>query len=129
MLSRVDELVSWASGVREYALQAALDGRRFAGWKLVEGKSVRKFTDDASVAARVADAGFDPYEKKMLGLTALEKLMGRKAFQSLLADLVVRSEGKPMLVPASDKRAELNPAGVEFAAVNDEKEKEVKENE
>ena len=127
VLSRMDDLVSWASGVREYALQAALDGRRFAGWKLVEGKSVRKFTDDASVAARVADAGFDAYEKKMLGLTALEKLMGRKAFQSLLSDLVVRSEGKPVLVPVSDKRAELNPAGVEFAAVNDEK--EVKENE
>ena len=127
VLSRMDDLVSWASGVREFALQAALDGRRFTGWKLVEGKSVRKFTDDASVAARVADAGFDPYEKKMLGLTALEKLMGRKAFQSLLSDLVVRSEGKPVLVPVSDKRAELNPAGVEFAAVNDEK--EVKENE
>ena len=53
------------------ALSAALAGRRFPGWKLVEGKSVRKFTDDACVAARVEAAGIDPYEKKMLGLTAL----------------------------------------------------------
>ena len=126
VLSRVDDLVSWAMGVREYALQAALDGRRFAGWKLVEGKSVRKFTDDACVAARVEAAGIDPYEKKMLGLTALEKKLGKKDFQNLLSDLVVRPKGKPMLVPVSDKRAELNPAGVEFAAEN---EKEVNENE
>ena len=122
VLSRVDDLVSWATGVREYALQAALDGRCFAGWKLVEGKSVRKFTDDACVAARVEAAGFDPYERKMLGLTALEKKLGKKEFASLLSDLVVRPQGKPMLVPVSDKRAEWNPASVEFAAVKDEKE-------
>lgn len=127
VLGRVDDLVSWATGVKEYALQAALDGRRFAGWKLVEGKSVRKFTDDACVAARVEAAGIDPFEKKMLGLTALEKKLGKKDFQNLLADLVVRSKGKPVLVPVSDKRAEMNLASVEFA---DEKMKgEVSDNE
>ena len=115
VLGRVDDLVSWAAGVKEYALQAALDGRRFAGWKLVEGKSVRKFTDDACVAARVEAAGIDPFEKKMLGLTALEKKLGKRDFQNLLADLVVRSQGKPVLVPVSDKRAEMNLASVEFA--------------
>lgn len=119
VLSRVDDLVSWATGVKEYALQAALDGRRFAGWKLVEGKSVRKFTDDACVAARVEAAGIDPYEKKMLGLTALEKKLGRKDFQNLLADLVVRSQGKPVLVPVSDKRAEINTAKADFAETNE----------
>lgn len=122
VLGRVDDLVSWATGVKEYALQAALDGRRFAGWKLVEGKSVRKFTDDACVAARVEAAGIDPFEKKMLGLTALEKKLGKRDFQNLLADLVVRSQGKPVLVPVSDKRAEMNLASVEFAAENDMKE-------
>ena len=122
VLGRVDDLVSWATGVKEYALQAALDGRRFAGWKLVEGKSVRKFTDDACVAARVEAAGIDPFEKKMLGLTALEKKLGKRDFQNLLADLVVRSQGKPVLVPVSDKRAEMKLASVEFAAENDMKE-------
>ena len=127
VLGRVDDLVSWATGVKEYALQAALDGRRFAGGKLVEGKSVRKFTDDACVAARVEAAGIDPFEKKMLGLTALEKKLGKRDFQNLLADLVVRSQGKPVLVPVSDKRAEMNLASVEFA---DEKMKdEVSDNE
>lgn len=126
VLSRVDDLVSWATGVREYALQAALDGRRFAGWKLVEGKSVRKFTDDKAVLARVEAAGFDPYEKRMLSLTALEKLLGKKDFSNLLADLVVRPEGKPTLVPVTDRRPEMNIAAADFAA---NEEKEVIENE
>jgi hypothetical protein len=121
VLSRVDDLVSWATGVKEYALQAALDGRRFAGWKLVEGKSVRKFTDDACVAARLEAAGIEPYEKRMLGLTALEKLLGKKNFRNLLADLVVRSQGKPILAPVSDRRPEMNIAAADFTA-NEEKE-------
>lgn len=125
VLSRVDELVSWATGVKEYALQAALSGKQFPGWKLVEGKSVRKFTDDTGVCSLVSAAGYDPYEKKMLGLTALEKLLGKKEFSRLLSDLVVRYPGKPVLVPISDKRAELNLASVDFT---ENEKKEGKEN-
>ncbi len=121
VLSRVDELVAWANGVKEYALSSALSGRRFAGWKLVEGKSARKFTDDASVCARLSAAGIDPYEKRMMALTAIEKQLGKKDFANLLADLVVRSPGKPILVPVSDKREEMNLATVEF---NDNEKKE-----
>ena len=128
VLSRVDGLVAWAEGVREYALKAALDGRKIAGWKLVEGKSFRKFVDDNAVAARVEVAGFDPYEKKMLGLTALERLMGKKNFTNLLSDLVVRPQGKPILVPVSDRRPEMSLAKEEFAE-DEKKEKEVKANE
>ena len=124
VLSRVDDLVTWATGVREYALRSALDGRRFAGWKLVEGKTVRRFTDDACVAERVSAAGFDPYEKKMLGLTTLEKMLGKKKFSALLSDLVVRPQGKPTLVPVSDKRAEWIPASTEFAGVNEKEKKD-----
>jgi len=115
VLSRVDDLVSWATGVKEYALQAAVDGRRFAGWKLVEGKSIRRFTDDSAAADRLVAAGLDPYEKRMIGLAGLEKQLGKKKFASLLSDLVVRPQGKPMLVPVSDKRAEWCPANAEFA--------------
>ena len=120
VLSRADSLAAWANGVKEYALQAALDGRRFAGWKLVEGKSIRKFADDNAAEARVAAAGYVPYEKKMLSLTALERLMGRKNFQNLLSDLVVRTEGKPVLVPVSDRREEITVAAADFAAIDKE---------
>ena len=124
VLSRVDDLVSWASGVREYALNRALNGKKIAGWKVVEGRQTRKFTDDASVCARVSAAGYDPYEKKMLGVAGLEKLLGRKDFKNLLSDLVVRSPGKPVLVPADDKRPEYVPASVEFSENNEREEKQ-----
>lgn len=122
VLGRIDALVAWANGVKEYALSAVLAGKRFAGWKVVEGRSVRKFTDDASVAARLEAAGVDPYEKKMMGVAGVEKLLGRKEFQNLLADLVVRQAGKPALVPESDKRPEMINVAVEFASAEaDEK--------
>jgi len=114
VLARADGLAAWAAGVKEYALRAAMDGRRFAGWKLVEGKSVRKFTDEACAAARAEAAGVDPYERKMLCLTALEKKLGRKDFRNLFSDLVVRQRGKPILVPASDRRPEMNAARNDF---------------
>ncbi len=114
VLSRVDSLVAWANGVREYALTAALSGRKIAGWKLVSGKSTRKFADDACAAARLEAAGVDPYEKKMLGVAGLEKKLGKKDFDNLLADLVVRQAGKPVIVPEDDKRPEFVPAGIEF---------------
>ena len=85
----------------------------------MEGRQVRKFTDDAAVCARVEAAGYDPYEKKMLGVTGLEKLLGRKDFKNLLADLVVRQGGKPVLVPADDKRPEMNLASVDFKESED----------
>ena len=119
VLSRVDALVSWAEGVREYALLEVLRGHEIPGFKAVAGRTVRKFTDDAAVASRVENAGMDPWERKLLGVTALEKMLGKKKFSELLADLVSRPEGKPVLVPASDKRPEVVPAEKEFANLND----------
>ena len=65
--------------------------------------------------ARVEAAGFDPYEKRMLSLTALEKLLGRRDFKNLLADLVIRQAGKPVLVPETDKRPEIVVSSIDFA--------------
>ena len=81
---------------------------------MVAGRANRRFTDDAAVAARVKKAGKDPYEQKLLGVTALEKLLGKKAFADLLSDLVTRPEGKPTLVPTTDKRPELISATQDF---------------
>lgn len=73
ILSRADELVAWASDIKEYALQQAISGKEWAGWKLVEGRSNRKYSNEDAVIQAVADAGFDPYEKKLLGITAMQK--------------------------------------------------------
>lgn len=114
ILSKVDELASWANDVKEYALKQAVSGKEWHGWKLVEGRSVRKFTDDDKVIKTVSKAGFDPFEKKLLGITAMQKLLGRARFDELLSGLITKSKGKPTLVPDSDKRPEVSSAVLDF---------------
>ena len=111
ILGRIDELTRWAADVQEYALNSALNGERFRGWKLVEGRSVRKYADDLKVAAALQAAGFPEaalYERKLLGLTAMEKLVGKKRLTETLGDLIIKPAGKPVLVPVTDKREAIN---------------------
>lgn len=114
ILAKVDELVSWASDLKEYALQKALSGTKFVGFKVVEGRSNRKYTDEDAVARTVEAAGFDPYEKKLLGITAMSQALGKKKFEELLGGLVYKPPGKPALVPESDKRPAMNTAIEDF---------------
>ena len=108
ILGQLDSLTDWAADIRTYALQAALNGKHWSGYKLVEGRSIRKYTDEQAVAAAVKEAGFDPYEEpKLLGVTAMTTLLGRKQFNDILGSLVTRSQGKPALVPETDKRPEM----------------------
>ena len=115
ILTKVDELVSWASDLKEYALQKALSGTKFTGFKVVEGRSNRKkYTDEDAVARTVEAAGFDPYEKKLLGITAMSQALGKKRFKELLGGLVYKPPGKPALVPESDKRPAMSTAIEDF---------------
>lgn len=115
ILDKLDDLISWASDIKEYALTAALHGTHFDGWKLVEGRANRRYIDENAVAQIVSGNGHDPYDHKLLGITAMEKLLGKKQFATLLADLVERPQGKPVLVPLSDKRPEMTNAKNDFA--------------
>ena len=114
ILGKVDALTAWASDVKEYALQQAVSGKEWTGWKLVEGRSNRKYTSEAAVAATVEGAGFDPYERKVLGVTAMQKLLGKTRFEELLAPYIEKPQGKPTLVPESDKRPAMNTAKNDF---------------
>ncbi|MGF0063632.1 DUF2800 domain-containing protein, partial [Lachnospiraceae bacterium SGI.085] len=114
ILPKVDDLVSWANDIKEYALQQALSGTKYDGYKVVEGKSNRKYTDESAVASAVTDAGFDPYEKHLLGVTAMTSLLGKKKFNELLGGLIEKPQGKPTLVPETDKRPALNTAKDDF---------------
>ncbi len=114
ILPKTDKLVSWVNDIKDYALSQALAGKRWTGWKLVEGKSVRKYTDETEVAEAVRGAGLDPYEHKVLGLTAMQKLLGKKKFEELLSGLIYKPQGKPTLVPNSDKRPEWSSAENDF---------------
>ena len=119
ILPQIDTLVSWAEDIKAYALNQALSGVRYPGYKLVEGRSNRRYTDEAAVAQIVSDAGYDPYEKKLLGITAMQKQLGRKKFDQLLSGLVVKPQGKPVLAPNTDTRPEFNTAANDFMEESD----------
>ena len=114
ILEKCGDLVSWVNDVKDYALAKALEGTHFDGWKVVEGRSVRKFTDENAATKAIVDAGFDPYEKKLKGITALTKMLGAKKFQEVVGEYVYKPPGSPALVPESDKRPEYSTARVDF---------------
>lgn len=119
ILSRADQLVSWVNDIKEYALQQAISGKDWTGFKLVEGRSNRRYTDEAAVTQVVTNAGFDPYERKLLGITAMQKLLGKSRFEELLSAYIEKPQGKPTLVPESDKRPVMNNAKTDFMEEND----------
>ena len=106
ILEKVEALTAWAADIKEYALSQALAGKQWTGYKVVEGKSNRKYTDENAVAAAVKAIGKNPYnEPEILGITAMTKLLGgKKKFDELLSKYVCKPQGKPTLVPMSDKR-------------------------
>ena len=118
ILSKADELISWAADVKDFALQQALSGKEWHDWKLVEGRSVRKYVNDMAVADKVRSAGYDPYEHKVLGITAMTKMLGKTKFEELLSGLIEKPQGKPTLVPMSDKRPAMNTAANDFKEDN-----------
>ena len=113
VLRRAEELQKWVADVQGYALDQALAGEHYDGWKLVEGRSIRKYADDVKVAEALNAAGWEDaliYERKLLGLTAMEKLVGKNKLTETLGDLIVKPAGKPVLVPITDKRKAINTA-------------------
>ena len=118
VLAKADALAAWVSDVKEYALQAAVSGKQWTGWKLVEGRSNRKYTDETAVAKAVTKAGCNPYEQKLLGITGMTSVLGKKQFESILGSLTYKPQGKPTLVPESDKRPAMNTANQDFKDEN-----------
>jgi len=108
LLGKLDMLIDWAEDIKTYALDQAVQGKKWRGYKIVEGRSNRKYTDEKAVADMVTKAGYDPYEKKVLGITAMSKLLGKKKFEELLSGLITKPQGKPTLVSESDARPEMN---------------------
>lgn len=122
VLTRLPELKAWASDVEAHALSLAVNqGKTWPGFKLVEGRSIRKYMDEEAVAAAAEAAGVtDIWQQRLKTITALEKQLGKKRFNELFAGLVVKPAGKPSLVPETDKRPALNTRGVdtEFNPIN-----------
>lgn len=111
ILVQIDDLVSWGKDIKEYALSEAIKGVKFDGFKLVEGRSNRKYVDESTVASALESLGFkeeEIYSKSLITITAMEKLLGKKRFEECIGNYIVKPDGKPVLVAESDKRTELN---------------------
>jgi hypothetical protein len=107
-------LVKWADEVKKWAFDQALNhGKKWEGWKLVEGRSDRTYTDKNQVETALIDAGYEKDKifkpQELLGITAMEDLLGKKQFGALLAAYIIKPPGDPTLVPESDKRGEWTP--------------------
>lgn len=114
IIGKIDNLVEWGNSIKEYALNEALKGKKWSKYKLVEGRSNRKFKSEEEVAKVVSDAGYDPYDKKLLSITDMTKLLGKAKFVELLDKYIYKPQGKPTLVSIEDKRPEMNLAVDDF---------------
>lgn len=110
VLSKLSDLTKWANEIIAYATDAAVNhGKEWHGFKVVEGRSVRKFKDEDAVAEVAKANGYkDIFRQSLITLTEMERLMGKSKFEKILGDLIYKPPGKPTLVPLSDKRPAMN---------------------
>lgn len=106
VLRKSDDLSKWASEIYAYAQdEAIIHGKQWPGFKVVEGRSSRRYTSDEEVAAAAQTAGYtDIYKKSLIGIGDMERLMGKDNFKKVLGHLVYKPQGKLTLVPVSDPR-------------------------
>ena len=123
VLGEIPELIKWANAILAYATDAAVNhGKVWMGFKIVEGRSVRRYKDEDVVAREAESAGYtDIFDKKLISLTQMERLMGKKAFTDILGGLIEKPPGKPTLVPVSDKRPAIHTGSAqsEFTAITE----------
>lgn len=115
VLSAADELAKWSADVYAYAANQAINnGKQWTGFKLVEGRSNRKYSSEDEVAKAAGAAGYkDIYKQSLIGITEMEKLMGKKKFSEILGNLVYKPTGKITLVPESNRRPPVEHATAE----------------
>ncbi|MBR5412744.1 MAG: DUF2800 domain-containing protein [Fibrobacter sp.] len=122
VLPQIATIKTWLTGVEEYALQQALDGTEYPGYKLVAGRSIRRITDPEAVMQELQSNAFaeESYMKprELRTITDLEKLVGKKRFTELCGKWIEKPQGKPTLAPESDKRPAFNAAADDFSGIN-----------
>lgn len=123
ILEKAADMRAWLSDLENLVMRSLFEGTAVDGWKLVEGRSNRKFVDEDKVAEALKAAGYEEtalYERKLITLTAMEKAFGKKAVGEALEDLIYKPHGKPTLAPAKDKRPEFKPEELVLDAFDEE---------
>lgn len=112
VLSRAASMKDWLQALEETVKDACLAGADIPGWKIVEGRTRRQYTDEAEIEKRLRAKKYkvsEIYEKKLLGITKMEKLIGKKQMEEIIGDLIEKPQGAPTLVPEDDKRPAWDP--------------------
>lgn len=121
VLRRSDELAKWAADVYAFAQdEAIIHGKQWPGYKVVEGRSVRKYSSEEEVITAAQASGYtDIFKKTLIGIGDMERLMGKDEFNRIPGAYVYKPQGKLTLVPDSDKRTAINTtiASAEFTEV------------
>lgn len=115
VLTVLPDLTKWANEITAYATEAAIHhGKEWNGFKVVEGRSNRKYRDEQLVAEAAKEHGYtDIYRQSLIPMTEMQKLMGKSTFEEILGDLIYKPPGKPTLVPNTDKRPAMNVTNAE----------------
>ena len=123
LLPKLPAVIKWAKGICAYATDEAVNhGKHWNGFKLVPGKSKRKFTDEKAVEKAAIEAGYtDIYRKSMITLTAMEKLMGKTGFNQIVGKYITRVPGNPTLEPDTSDKDEITNANTVFEVIKEEK--------
>lgn len=121
IIDQSEKLANWAKTVKDYALEQALNGEKYPGFKIVEGRSNRKYSkSDEEIGSILENAGYredDIYTKNILGISKMESFLSKKTFKEVLGDYIIKPQGKPTLVPVEDSRPEWNSADEDFKNV------------
>ena len=122
LLAKADMVKSYVTKLKDYAYAEALNGREWPGWKLVEGRANRKYSDEAEIANVLQEAGFENTDvfqpAKLLSITTMQSFLGKKKFEKLLGDYIIKPQGKPVMVPESDPRPVFSSAENDFEALD-----------
>lgn len=116
ILPKLDTLSYWAADIAGYAEDAAINqGKSWPGFKVVEARTIRRYTDEDAAAQAARNAGYtDIFRKRLLSVAEMEKYMGRENFRAILGELVEKPAGQPTLVPDSDKRPAIDTVNSDF---------------
>lgn len=119
ILEIMPKISKWCEVVQAYVTDRVLAGEKFSGYKLVEGRSNRKYSDEKAITDVLLRSGYDLDDitvRKLYGITEMQKLLGADTFNELLKDYIIKPQGKPTLVPETDKRPEI---GSSASAISD----------
>ena len=122
VLPKLTDIIKWANDIGSYALEMAVShGKEWTGYKVVEGRSVRRYSDETAVAETAKKNGYtDIYKKSLITMTEMQKLMGKKKFEEILGSLITKPPGKPTLVPVTDKRPAMNVSNAKTDFITEE---------